>query len=262
VLATLIRSKGRLTTGEIEGQLLPDLSIVLGANLRILTLNIQHGGGRRISQILNYLEAKKPDVAVLTEFRRSSRNSALVMGLAALGYVHLLCAPAGADANSVAIASRHPITEIALNPAESDRARVVGGILQDVSIIGVYFAGNLAKRSLFEFLIGSNQIRSTRSMLIGDFNTGLHRCDEAGATFFCTDEFAALQTTGWIDLWRSQHGVDAREFSWFSPAGNGFRIDHAFGSPLLASHVSSCAYDHSTRGVFTDHSAMALQLSL
>jgi exodeoxyribonuclease III len=230
--------------------------------LRILTLNIQHGGGRRTSQILNYLEARNPDVAVLTEFRHLSRNSALVTGLAALGYGHLISAPAATVVNTVAIVSRHSMTQIPLDPAESDRARVVGCALQGVTIIGVYFAGKLEKQSLFEFLMGANQIRSSRCILIGDFNTGLHRCDEAGATFFCTDAFASLQTVGWTDLWRLQHGLEAREFSWYSRAGNGFRIDHAFGSPLLVPHVRSCAYDHSTRNSLTDHSAMFLELAL
>jgi hypothetical protein len=39
-------------------------------------------------------------------------------------------------------------------------------------------------------------------MFIGDFNTGAHRLDEKGKTFFCAEHFAKLSALGWTDLWR------------------------------------------------------------
>jgi hypothetical protein len=37
---------------------------------------------------------------------------------------------------------------------------------------------------------------------------------------------------GFCDLWRRRN-PEVREYSWFSTRGNGFRIDHAFLSPVV-----------------------------
>ncbi len=95
--------------------------------------------------------------------------------------------------------------------------------------------------------------------MIGDLNTGLHRLDEAGATFHCAAAFAALPKAGWDDAWRLCNGA-AREFSWFSAAGNGFRIDHAFASCDLAGRIVAASYDHSAREGLTDHSALMVAI--
>jgi exonuclease III len=51
---------------------------------------------------------------------------------------------------------------------------------------------------------------------------------------------------GFRDLDR-RHYPDAREFSWYSAAGNGYRIDRAFGSERLAMHVVGVHYSHDER---------------
>lgn len=52
---------------------------------------------------------------------------------------------------------------------------------------------------------------------------------------------------------------DTREFGWFSSAGNGLRIDHAFATPALMVDVVAVAYSHRERqeGV-SDHSPLVL----
>jgi len=94
-----------------------------------------------------------------------------------------------------------------------------------------------------------------------DFNTGKHRVDEDGATFFSADCIDALEGAGWVDPWRSRNLL-AREFTWFSHAGNGFRLDHACASPALAPCVSSAWHDQTPReaGV-SDHAALVVDLA-
>ena len=98
-------------------------------------------------------------------------------------------------------------------------------------------------------------------VLIGDWNSGRHYLDEAGATLYGAAEFEAMTGAGWTDAWRSLR-PDAREYTWYSNYGNGFRLDHAFLSPSLAPRLVSSTYRHETRahGV-TDHSALVVELA-
>jgi exonuclease III len=87
--------------------------------------------------------------------------------------------------------------------------------------------------------------------MLGDFNAGASHVDARDYRFKAGRPFAELAGIGLIDLWRRQHG-DAREYTWFSSAGGGgagrgFRIDHAFASPMLAEGVTGCRYDHEVR---------------
>jgi len=100
------------------------------------------------------------------------------------------------------------------------------------------------------------------TVVIGDLNTGLHRVDEVNATFRCADKFDAFGTI-LADAWRGTHGLVAREFSWYSRVGNGFRIDHAFVSPQLAPFIQACHYDQAPRRESaTDHAMLVLDLAL
>jgi len=40
--------------------------------MKIVTLNIRHGGGTRVPVILEYLDSQNGDVIVLTEFRENA----------------------------------------------------------------------------------------------------------------------------------------------------------------------------------------------
>ena len=53
----------------------------------------------------------------------------------------------------------------------------------------------------------------------------------------------------------------ARDYTWFSNRGNGFRVDHAWASPTLASEVRASRHDHRSRKQrITDHSALVVDL--
>ena len=64
------------------------------------------------------------------------------------------------------------------------------------------------------------------------------------------------------DLGRTHNGELAQEYSWYSNAGNGFRIDHALAGMKVTSRCVNSYYDHSTRDTLTDHSALIVELGL
>ena len=96
-------------------------------------------------------------------------------------------------------------------------------------------------------------------MIVGDFNTGVHRIDETGTTFSEANRFDDLARAGWVDVWRRLN-APKREYSWSSNKGNGVRIDHALCSPRLAGSVVSARYEHAYReqGI-SDHSPLVVE---
>lgn len=128
-------------------------------------------------------------------------------------------------------------------------------------VAGVYFDQNRDKASLFDYLLSRPPALGEDCLLVGDWNTGLHGLDEPGATFACADRFALMEQRGYVDLWRRRHGPDAREVSWLSARGAGYRIDHAFATAPVSERVTRCDYDHSTRGAITDHSGLIVDVA-
>lgn len=228
--------------------------------MRFLSLNIRHGGSSRIDGIAAYVAQTAPDIAIFPEFRSGPSGSRLQGELRALGYVHQFAPEVGSITNSVLVASKLKAAPFAVTPPHVDRGRVIGCQVEDVQLLGVYFANRRAKQTLFDYLLGLPD-EASNMLLIGDFNTGVHRMDEGGATFLCAAQFQQLAGR-FTDVWRYQNGPHAREWSWISRVGNGFRIDHALASPSLVSRVQSCSFDHTTRPILTDHSALWLEMDL
>ncbi|WP_437853473.1 endonuclease/exonuclease/phosphatase family protein [Sorangium sp. So ce363] len=233
--------------------------------MRLATWNLRHGGGRRVPQLLDGLKmlvfGRAPDIAVLTEFQTGSAGDELQAGLRELGLVHQSSSVSNHRQNSVLVAARFPFqVGSAEGVPPGYEHRLVTAEFDDLVVCGLYFPNMRSKAPLFDWLLGRTELLNKRALLFGDFNTGLHHLDEHGATFFCADQFAGLLKQGWVDLWRERN-PEAREFSWFSHVGNGFRIDHAFGSPQLAKAVRSVSYSHEVRiRRVSDHSAMFLEL--
>ena len=116
------------------------------------------------------------------------------------------------------------------------------------------------KQKVFDYLIDACR-EGDSNVITGDINTGLHYADEKGASFYCADALKALNDGDMPDAYRHLHG-DKREFTWFSNAGNGFRIDHFMVSKQLLPRVEACHYDHVPReSKASDHSLMTLHLT-
>jgi exonuclease III len=98
------------------------------------------------------------------------------------------------------------------------------------------------------------------TILIGDFNTGKRYIDEDGATFIGSEYMDQLGVLGYLDSWRTLN-PESREYTWFSSAQNGFRLDYAFLSHALVPQLSYAKHVDAPRlnGV-TDHSALLVDL--
>lgn len=225
--------------------------------MRILSLNIRHGGGQRVAGLLDYLLASDADILAISEFRRGVSGEALCAGLSAGGYVSCLIPPSKRSENAVLLATRDQSEPLQLSVPDGEQHRLIGTNVRGINVQAVYMSLGDAKLPLFEHFLSQ---QPSKAVLIGDFNTGLHFKDETGATFTAADRFAGMSEIGWVDAWRHFYGDDGFEPSWLSPHGNGFRLDHAFVSTDLIGRIKSCRYDHATRPLLTDHSALILDI--
>lgn len=233
--------------------------------LRVVALNVRLGGGRRVGAIVDSLAALEPHVVVLSEFSPTGRGPEFVKRLDGIGLTHhasgVLPDPRVPD--TVCIASSPPLSDVRHPLGGSPNGhRVIEARVRGVDVVGVYFPLGEPKVAFWrdEFLPFARQRLGEDALLVGDWNSGSHHLDEAGATLDGAAEFEAISAMGWCDAWRTRN-PEGREFTWYSNHGNGFRLDHAFLSPSLMPRLASVRYAHETRrpGV-TDHSAMVVEL--
>lgn len=228
--------------------------------MKLVSLNIRHGGGTRVPHIVSYLRNLAADVVVLSEFRENANANPLRSSLAAQGLTHFAAGSTAPKKNSVCIFSNAAFSSHTYPFLGQDEHRLISIRFSGLAILGVYFPQNKDKARLFQFLLDrAYQPTDEAHIIIGDFNTGLHRIDESGKTYYCADQFAALSKSGLVDSWRTRH-PEAREYSWYSSAGNGFRIDHAFSSLAANARIQRIYYDHEPRlSGITDHSALIIE---
>jgi exodeoxyribonuclease-3 len=229
--------------------------------MKILTWNIQHGGGSRINQILIILNYYNADLVVLTEFRNNKNKDKITQTLNSKGY-HFFESPAcSPTTNTVLIGSKTEFTTTYFQLEVKENSHRIFQIeLNGISIYPCYFPQKNLKKPVFEFLI--KQIKShnpkDKIIVIGDLNTGKHYIDEDKNTFYYSEYLLELEKY-LTDAFRQIHGP-IKEFSWYSSAGNGFRIDHCFTKNL---QIQSCTYHHQPRtDKVSDHSIMEVEISL
>jgi exonuclease III len=244
--------------------------------MKLLSWNIQHGGGTRDVRIVSAIADHNPDIIALTEFR-AKPGMALCQAFAANGWPYIASSgPAGID-NGICVLSRTPLR--CDRPSTAPPENAVRWLDVDLPEMGFGFGvvhiltalpgakepEGAAKTRFWDALLAAAEARLSEPLLfLGDFNTGTPLVDEAGATFVCAEHFARLSALGWIDVWRHFHG-DATEYTWYSlPKGgapaSGFRLDHAFATPSLLPRVTACRYSHTEREhKVSDHSPMILE---
>ena len=230
--------------------------------MRIITWNARHGGGTRATAFAEELASLSPDVAVITEYRNGQAGARIKNELEHGGLVHFSSVSTPAKLNTVLLCSRTPFEERRLDALGDETHRCIWACVQGINVLGFYFPQNREKAKVFDFICSLEPtVLEEHSLLIGDFNTGRHFLDERAKTFYCAEYFDRLEDLGWIDAWRSRN-EEAREFSWFSNAGNGFRIDHAFVSSRLNKRIENVSYDHRVREAgLSDHSAMIVEFA-
>ena len=244
--------------------------------MKLIAWNIQHGGGSRIERICAAVAAHNPDVIAFSEFR-TKPGRRIVETLAEAGWTHSAgSAPAGSD-NGICVVSRNPLAQcVSTKAGDENPTRWLNVHLPHH---GLGFAAvhvmtsvpsfgkrpGVAKTRFWNAILRSALYRHEEPFLfIGDFNTGLHYQDEPGKTFVCTEHFARLTASGWIDAWRHFNGAGL-EGTWHSRfpggrQGNPFRLDHAFVSPALSPRLRSCYFSHAEREAgISDHSMIVVE---
>ena len=216
--------------------------------MKLLALNIRQGGGTRIAAICSYLIAQDCDALVISEFRRNARGDQLIATLRQAGFSHVH--------HNNTDSKQNTLLKIDDCPNEWS---IIGINWAGLQLIGTYFPQRKVKAAVFSKL---EDIASSNILAIGDFNTGNNTLDTEAAKFHCADEFLSLANRTLTDLWRAHNGEVTQEYSWYSNAGNGFRIDHALAGKHVTDQCVDCYYDHSTRETLTDHSALIVELSL
>jgi len=226
--------------------------------MKLLSLNICQGGGTRIAAICDYLIAYDCDALVISEFRRNAGGDQLIATLRQAGYSQFYHNDTAPKQNTVMVATKQPSTPISMDGCSNEWS-LVGASWAGIQLVGTYFPQRKDKAGVFSTL---ETMASSNLLVVGDFNTGCNILDAEGAEFYCADQFLNLANTILTDLWRAHNGQKTLEFSWYSHIGNGFRIDHALAGIKAANRCVASYYDHSTRGTFTDHSALIVELSL
>jgi exodeoxyribonuclease III len=162
----------------------------------------------------------------------------------------------------VLIAARHPFREHgAVSDAVPEPYRMVRVEFEGFLLCGIYMPNLLRKVPYWEALVGRLAgDAGGHTLAIGDFNTCRAYVDEPGAIDATAHFIDKVEAIGFCDLWRRRY-PDGREFSWYSTRGNGFRIDHAFLSPMLAARAGPVRYSHDERlAGLSDHSPLILDL--
>ena len=215
-----------------------------------------------MSAIADAIGDINPEIAVLSEFRNGGVGEKLLAKLERQGFHYQARTSAAPNDNSVLIASKIPFTASRTFPQLKEHShRLLEVDFPQFSILGYYFPQKEAKRPVFEHLMQLSKMRiNTAALWIGDLNTGKHRVDETGASFYCAEYLGLLEQAGHIDAWREING-DKREYTWFSNGGNGFRIDHAFVTPSLSNKLINVRYLHDLRvNRVSDHSGLFVEI--
>lgn len=234
-----------------------------GSRFFVVSLNIRQGGGRRQGALAEWLVGTRAGLLVLSEWRGSSARIDAELGRE--GFVRVSASREDSGANGLAMYSRQELAVSRVTPTDALRGELLLARMEGLSVLGAYFPQKQAKAIYFERCAELAAEVAGPLLLIGDLNTGCNRRDvePGGATFHCAREFDDLCALhGLTDLWRAQHGDEARDWTWRS-SKNGFRIDHAFGNRafLRAFPEYRCEIDHSPRERdISDHSALIVRL--
>ena len=211
---------------------------------RIVFWNIWHGGGRRASGIVDQMLDWNPDVVALAEFRGTKPSRSIAQRLRDAGLVHQLSTVNEEEPtwNSLLLASRFEVEKVHIEGApKPDYLWLLAKAEAEPAVhIGVVhipldqdYPGFWLKyyRSLLQLARGW---QLGPAVFVGDMNSGLNGLDEetAHSEDYNGTFMKPLEALGWRDMFRRFHpGIDAP--TWYSRAGNGFRLDQAFVNPEL-----------------------------
>jgi len=114
--------------------------------------------------------------------------------------------------------------------------------------------------------------KGENAVITGDFNTGLNDVDKmpGGEDFYlseCMQELKDLADKDgrkWVDAWRKFHRKASHvDYTWYSPGGEGYRLDYVFASPALGEKVKGarCSDIERKKGQ-SDHAMLIMDIAL
>ena len=235
--------------------------------MKIIEWNIKHGGSeRRIPGILSAIRSHDADIVVLTEYR-IERKEQLMDGLQDMGYVYILTSDPMPRTNGILIASRSTLKPLSSPYAEEgvrQRWLEVEIVERGLRLLCLHIPGagdSWGKEAFWRSVIEyARDHADDQALMIGDFNTGLE-IDAQGTPFKFSNYMSDLLELGWVDVWRDMNN-EKREYSWFSNAGNGFRLDYLYATKSVRDDVNEVELSHSEReGGISDHSLLIAKIS-
>lgn len=247
--------------------------------MKITTWNI-NSVRLRIDQVVQFLDAEKPDVLCLQEIKCND-DQFPVKALAKAGYDHL--AVHGQKAyHGVAIASRHPITKIArrdfcgvgdarhvcasINGVEVHNFYVPAGGDEPDPVSNEKFAHKMQYLDeMADWSSGMTNLKKAKRVLVGDLNVAPDPDDVwshkqllkvVSHTPIEVDKLGAVvEAGGWIDVARALIPSPEKLYSWWSyrsrdwrASNRGRRLDHIWVSEGLKTAALGAG-----RAAFTIH---------
>jgi exodeoxyribonuclease-3 len=228
--------------------------------LKIISWNIQQGGGSRLFSISEALLSGGFDIIVLSEFKNNENGLKIKANLQKAGFVFMSISNAKSDENSVLIASKFASkTEIYFNADPVFTNNIITAQFSAFNVMGVYLP-HKKKHNLLPFITQEISKSVIPYIVLGDYNIGHNFIDQKGDSFWYQTELQAFEKAGMIDAFRYKNGK-VEEYSWFSHQGNGFRYDHTYIHESLVPILKNCYYLHDWRqNKLSDHSPMVLEL--
>ena len=240
--------------------------------VKIATWNV-NSVKARLPNLLAWLAAAKPDVALLQEIKTVEDNFPR-LEIEALGY-H--CAIGGQKAyNGVAILSRGAVEDLVPRlpgEPEDEQARYIEGTTLGLRVASIYLPnGNPVTTEKFPYkLRWMERLRGHAAEILksevpavlgGDYNVipAPEDCYDpaawAGDALFKPESrraFRAILNLGFTEAFRALHGEAGAYTFWDYQgrawqAGNGIRIDHLLLSPQAADRLTACEIDTGPRG--------------
>ncbi|HSO05722.1 MAG TPA: exodeoxyribonuclease III [Pelomicrobium sp.] len=255
--------------------------------MRLVTWNV-NSLKVRLPQVLDWLQARAPDVVCLQETKLEDVNFP-AEALRAAGYEARFSGQK--TYNGVAIVSRAPAQDVAVGiPGFADeQKRVIAATVDGVRVVCVYVPNGQSvgsdkyeyKLRWLEALSGwlAAELKShARLAVLGDYNVAPAEADVhdpklwEGQVLFSGPERAALQRlldTGFKDAFRLFEQPE-KSFTWWDyrmnafRRGMGLRIDHILLSGPLAQACTACTIDVEPRKAErpSDHAPVVAELKL
>ena len=225
----------------------------------------------RLSQVLDYLAAHKPDVLCLQETKLED-DKFPALDIHSAGYQAVFSGQK--TYNGVAILSLQTPQEVTTGIAGFDDAqkRVISAVIDGVRVICVYIPnGESVTSAKYGYKLDwlgrlNNSLKAElekypRLAILGDYNIAPEDRDVhdpkfwQGKVLFSEPEKAAfkdLVAMGLCDSFRLFEQAE-KSYTWWDYRTNGFkrglglRIDHILLSAELAKYCKSCAIDHERR---------------